>query len=447
MTGISLFSGIGGLDLAFEAAGGRVAAMCEKDDFCRKVLRKHWPDVPIFEDVKTLRGDDVLKEARKYASVVAEYASGLSIKALAEKYNVTRQAMYSVLKARKAEFRTNLRYGNENHFFRGGAKAIDSVNNLLEQAIEDGIVTRRYQCEICGVVDPRAKDGRTLIQAHHYDYNKPYDVMWLCQKCHHEWHKNNVPREVMPVKEASQQLSIDFIYGGFPQRGDLVNPSAWLVTRKDGTTIDTFGLNFRAWSPKLDRVGSLLKMSLESSTLPLTTFARTWSVSVTRSGFGVMKLRLSERRIDEQECSLWRTPDAGCARGAQSPKRFAESMKEERLLTLNDQVAHLFPTPKATDGTKGSISPEGAKKEASRGHGIDLPCHVQIFPTPTVRGNHNRAGISSKSENGLATVAGGSLNPEWVEWLMGFPPGWTDIGEASPTSQESPREPQTARNG
>jgi DNA (cytosine-5)-methyltransferase 1 len=59
MTGLSLFSGIGGIDVAFEAAGGRVVAMCEKDEFCWAVLRKHWPDVPIFEDVKTFfYGDD-----------------------------------------------------------------------------------------------------------------------------------------------------------------------------------------------------------------------------------------------------------------------------------------------------------------------------------------------------------------------------------------------------
>lgn len=59
MTGLSLFSGIGGLDLAFEWAGGTVTAMCEIDPFCRKVLRKHWPDVPLFGDVKEVKGKDV----------------------------------------------------------------------------------------------------------------------------------------------------------------------------------------------------------------------------------------------------------------------------------------------------------------------------------------------------------------------------------------------------
>jgi hypothetical protein len=215
-----------------------------------------------------------------------------------------------------------------------------------------------------------------------------------------------------------------------------------------------------------------------------------------------MKLRLSERGTGARGCSLWRTPkaddpnhgpasetgiqrrlakgqtirlqdqvnhpgmfrtpDAGCARGAQSKERFAESREKGRLLTLNDQIAHMFPTPRAADGDKGLRSPDGVVKELSRGHGIDLPAHVQLYPTPTISGNYNQKGASKNSGNGLETfvklyptptcndsknnappsqrmengrhsdslnvAAGGSLNPDWVEWLMGLPFGWTDIG-------------------
>jgi hypothetical protein len=82
------------------------------------------------------------------------------------------------------------------------------------------------------------------------------------------------------------------------------------------------------------------------------------------------------------------------------------------------------------------------------------------FPTPTVHGNYNRRGASEKSGDGLATFVvrrvptptahdakdtgtapsegqrntpclayqvGGKLNPPWVEWLMGWPVGWTDL--------------------
>ncbi len=51
----SLFSGIGGLELGLERAGvGTVAWQCEADPYCRRVLAKHWPGVPIFDDVRAL---------------------------------------------------------------------------------------------------------------------------------------------------------------------------------------------------------------------------------------------------------------------------------------------------------------------------------------------------------------------------------------------------------
>jgi len=57
---LDLFSGIGGFSLGLERTGGfETVAFCEIDPFCRRVLAKHWPDVPCFEDVTTLRGEDV----------------------------------------------------------------------------------------------------------------------------------------------------------------------------------------------------------------------------------------------------------------------------------------------------------------------------------------------------------------------------------------------------
>jgi DNA (cytosine-5)-methyltransferase 1 len=56
---LSRFSGIGGLDLAAEWAGMETVAFCEREPFCQKVLKKHWPDIPCFDDVKTLKGSDV----------------------------------------------------------------------------------------------------------------------------------------------------------------------------------------------------------------------------------------------------------------------------------------------------------------------------------------------------------------------------------------------------
>lgn len=55
---LSLFAGIGGFDLGLERTGGfKTVAFCEIDPFCRKVLEKHWPGVPCYEDVRSLTAD------------------------------------------------------------------------------------------------------------------------------------------------------------------------------------------------------------------------------------------------------------------------------------------------------------------------------------------------------------------------------------------------------
>ena len=58
LTVLDLFSGIGGFSLGLEMAGGfRTVAFCENDSYARQVLAKHWPDVPQYDDVRTLDAD------------------------------------------------------------------------------------------------------------------------------------------------------------------------------------------------------------------------------------------------------------------------------------------------------------------------------------------------------------------------------------------------------
>ena len=59
MNVLDLFSGIGGFSLGLERAGMKTVAFCEIDRKAQLVLRKHWPTIPIFEDVSRLKGEDI----------------------------------------------------------------------------------------------------------------------------------------------------------------------------------------------------------------------------------------------------------------------------------------------------------------------------------------------------------------------------------------------------
>jgi hypothetical protein len=156
------------------------------------------------------------------------------------------------------------------------------------------------------------------------------------------------------------------------------------------------------------RLGSLEKMLLATSAWASTTCFLTWKQRGTPQGRLLFQLVPSTPNTDETGFGLLHTPTATEGTGGGSAKsaelalsRTPRKSGAQRTIALRD-VVKLWPTPTTRDH-KGGRTPEGLEKVG--------------------RGETN-------SLNDALTVREeeyGQLNPQWVEWLMGFPTGWTDL--------------------
>ena len=57
--------------------------------------------------------------------------------------------------------------------------------STVRSALQSGKITRPENCEVCGAPERKAKDGRSLLQAHHPNgYDDALDIVWTCVDCH-----------------------------------------------------------------------------------------------------------------------------------------------------------------------------------------------------------------------------------------------------------------------
>jgi DNA (cytosine-5)-methyltransferase 1 len=90
-----------------------------------------------------------------------------------------------------------------------------------------------------------------------------------------------------------------------------------------------------------------------------------------------------------------------------------------------------WPTPTRSDAL-------GGPGNQGRQGGMNLRTAVVCFPTPVADDTGHRTTHYAQGGTALSMVAGGPLNPPWVEWLMGFPIGWTELPPSeTPSSRRS----------
>ena len=156
----------------------------------------------------------------------------------------------------------------------------------------------------------------------------------------------------------------------------------------------TSGLKCCELSRSSGPLGSLVKMLLGSSTWRSTRCYLTWKASATPAKRLLFRLVPSTLRTEETEFLSWEGTE--------------------------NRVVYFIPTPRAHN------IPTSKKAKRKYKSSPSLTDYVLMFPTPKAqncRGNGEKHGEGGQS---LDVSVGGRLNPTWVEWLMGFPLGWTD---------------------
>ena len=190
----------------------------------------------------------------------------------------------------------------------------------------------------------------------------------------------------------------------------LVGSSQWVSIRR-----------YLTWRPQATKQGRLY-FRLVPLTPPTDVIdARLWpTVTATIADHGGPNQRDSSGRPGlEMAARLWPTPRANDAE-----KRGNISQNPRNGLP----GAVLWPTPRARDGKDTITIPPSRVSEPGK-DSLSTRIARDLLLTP--KANCGTGPSNCETRQGspdLQTVCGGTLNPDWVEWLMAFPPGWTDIG-------------------
>ena len=130
--------------------------------------------------------------------------------------------------------------------------------------------------------------------------------------------------------------------------------------------------------------------------------------------------------------SLWRTSQL-CLDG--DLQQFSETWPRSGL-TRSGTAYQLPPLVRLTDEIGSGLwpTPHGmcvpnARRAGPSGNELGNAVNRSMWPTPVANNSKNNGSPSQFNRNSLPldAMVGGSLNPTWVEWLQGFPLGWTEI--------------------
>ena len=165
----------------------------------------------------------------------------------------------------------------------------------------------------------------------------------------------------------------------------------------------------------------------------LDTYGRTSSDSSNKSGqsFALLKMLVDSSQWHSTMCGLtWKVKV--------TPLKRVLFQLVPKLLTTDETGSLLLPTPRANESTE-CIETIIARRERTGVGYMNLTAAAKLWPTPNAemwknRGHLGNEGIQRRIRKGkqvdlsmCVSKTSGRLNPDWVEPLMGYPVGWTDL--------------------
>ena len=233
-----------------------------------------------------------------------------------------------------------------------------------------------------------------------------------------------------------------------------VNHSQPQVSDSEKMIPDTSGLSSDGTSKQFDLLESSLKTSKATSRLDSTASLAIWKKIVTEQRGEYLVRVKSARRTKEKESTSWPTATVFDVTGGSYPTELVNGQWRSKHskdpnspwygAKLKDAVetAERFPTPGTTECRSDTLN---LVNRVMKGKQIMLTHHVRLYPTPSARDWKDSPGMAKTAINPDGSVRkrndqlaravyatenplAGQLNPDWVEWLMGVPTGWTALG-------------------